>query len=194
MKRWVALGMMLALLNGCAAQRTDTRAESLQRRYADLTQYTARVSVSMVRENENRNYALTVSHTADGTRVTVQEPEALAGVSAFVAADDALTLEYDGTVLEAGSIAPQVNAVNAADILLRAVAEGWVCERSYERWSGEDALRLCFETERDGEKLLVTAWFRADDAPVYAEIERDGEILAYLEFTEFQFGDILSAD
>lgn len=182
---------LTALLSACGAPRTDARAENLQRHYAETRGCTARAAVSVVRETETQRYVLSLSRADDQTRVTVVEPEALAGVSAVVGSGDELTLEFDGMALDAGSLDPRVSAVNAADILLRAAAEGWITERSYERYGDVEALRLCFETEQTGGKLLVAAWFDDGDAPLYAEIERDGEILAYLEFTEFQFCDIL---
>lgn len=194
MKRFVmGLAALAAavLLSACAAEQTDTRAEELQRRYAAMDGCTANVAAAVVREEETQHYAFALSRTAEETRVTVTEPEALSGVSAVIRRDDALSLEYNGMVLDAGSVDPRVSAVNAADIVLCAAAEGWITERSSERYEDADALRLCFETEHAGEKLRVAVWFDADDAPLYAEIERDGEILAYLEFTEFQFCDIL---
>lgn len=193
MKRFLTVMICLTvlLLGACAAQRTDTRAEGLQRRYAAMSGCTARVTVSTVGETETRRYVLALSRSECQTHVTVVEPETLSGVSAVVGDGDALSLEFDGMVLDAGSLDPEISAVNAADILFHAAAEGWVTERNDERFEDVDALRLCFETEHAGEKLLVTAWFDADDAPLYAEIERGGEILAYLQFTDFQFCDIL---
>ena len=76
----------------------------------------------------------------------------------------------------------------------RAAAEGCVTERNCERCENTEALRLCFETEHAGEKLLVTAFFDASDKPLYAEIEQDGRILAYLQFTDFVFCDIIPSD
>ena len=193
MKRLFALLVPLFLLSGCAAGQTDARAEDLQQKYAALSGCDARAAVAVVRDGETRQYTLDIAKDGDETRVTVLEPEALSGVSAVVSGD-ALSLEFDGMALDAGSADERISAVNATDIVLRAAASGYVTERNTERYEDMDALRLCFETEQDGERLYVTAWFDADDAPLYAEIERDGEVLAYLEFTAFQFHDIISAE
>lgn len=187
------LALLTLLLTGCAAEQADTRAETLQQKYADLNGCAARAVVAVARDGETRQYTLDIAKDGDETRVTVLEPEALAGVSAVVSGD-ALSLSYDGMVLDAGSADERISAVNAADILLRAAASGYVTERNTERYEDTDALRLCFETEQGGERLYVTAWFDADDAPLYAEIERDGEVLAYLEFTDFVFHDIISTE
>ena len=193
MKRLFALLVPLLLLSGCAAGQTDARAEDLQQKYAALSGCDARALVAVVRDGETRQYTLDIAKDGDETRVTVLEPEALSGVSAVVSGD-ALSLEFDGMALDAGSADERISAVNATDIVLRAAASGYVTERNTERYEDTDALRLCFETEQGGERLYVTAWFDADDAPLYAEIERDGEVLAYLEFTSFQFHDIISAE
>lgn len=192
MKQLCALVALLALLlTGCAAGQPDTRTEDLQQKYAALSGCDAGVLVAVVCDGETRQYTLDIAKDGDKTRVTVLEPEALAGVSAVVSGDT-LSLEFDGMALDAGSMDERISAVNAADVVLRAAASGYVTERNRERYEDTDALRLCFETEQGGERLYVTAWFDADDAPLYAEIERDGEVLAYLEFTDFVFHDIIT--
>lgn len=193
MKRSVLLFAALLLLTGCAAGQADTRVETLQQKYAALSGCDARVAVTVACDGETRQYTLDIAKEGDETRVTVLEPETLAGVGAVVSGD-ALSLAYDGMVLDAGSADERVSAVNAADILLRAAASGYVTERNTERYEDTDALRLCFETEQGGETLRVTAWFDAADRPLYAELERGGEVLAYLEFTDFVFHDIIPAE
>ena len=187
------LALLTLLLTGCAAGQADTRVETLQQKYAALSGCDARVAVTVACDGETRQYTLDIAKDGDETRVTVLEPEALAGVSAVVSGD-ALSLAYDGMVLDAGSADERISAVNAADILLRAAASGYVTERNTERYEDTDALRLCFETEQGGETLRVTAWFDAADRPLYAELERGGEVLAYLEFTDFVFHDIIPAE
>ena len=187
------LALLTLLLTGCAAGQADTRVETLQQKYAALSGCDARVAVTVACDGETRQYTLDIAKEGDETRVTVLEPEPLAGVGAVVSGD-ALSLAYDGMVLDAGSADERVSAVNAADILLRAAASGYVTERNTERYEDTDALRLCFETEQGGETLRVTAWFDAADRPLYAELERGGEVLAYLEFTDFVFHDIIPAE
>lgn len=189
MKRIIGVLACILLLCGCAAENTDTRTEDLQAKYAAMAGCEATVDVWSAGRDETAHYRLKLEKSGDESRVTVLEPEELAGVSAVVSGD-ALSLAYDGAVLSAGA-APGLCAVNAADMALRAAATGYVTERSRERYDDTDALRLCFETELCGETLYVTIYFDASDAPLYAEIERDGEILQYLEFTDFIFGDIV---
>lgn len=192
MKRFCALVIVAVLLTGCGARKTDHRAEELQSRYERMSGCKASVEAAIARGEESIEYALDIEQTEGATRVTVREPEALAGISAVVQEDDALSLAFDGMVLDAGSVDPNVSAVNAVSLFLRAAAKGYVTERSTERLGDTaDALRLCFKTEHAGGTLLVTAYFDDEDAPLYAEIEQDGRILAYLRFTVFSFYDII---
>lgn len=185
--------LSVALLYGCAGGTGEERAEALQRQYAEAAGYEARFRAAVVRDSETAEYTLAVTRRDGQTRVTVCEPEALAGVSAIVREDGTLALELDGMTLDAGSADPRLSAVNISDILFRAAAQGHITERSVERFEDTDeALRLCLETTLDGEKLLVTAFFDDANAPLYVEFESGGEILAYLEFTAFRFCDIVA--
>lgn len=189
MKRIIGVLACVLLLCGCAAESTDTRAEDLQAKYAAMAGCEATVDVWSASRDETAHYRLKLEKKDGKSRMTVLEPEELAGISAVVSGD-ALSLAYDGAVLSAGA-APGLSAVNAADVALRAAATGYVTERSRERYDDTDALRLCCETELNGEILYVTMYFDDVGAPLYAEIEHDGEILQYLEFTDFVFGDIV---
>ena len=194
-RRMILFAALCVLLTSCAARdrQEDTRAEALQGRYAELAGCAARVTEELPRGEETLRYVLDVERGAEETRVTVSEPAELSGVTATVRRKDGtLRLEFDGTVLDAGSANPKVSALNAVDLVLRAAAEGYITERSTERFEDAEALRLCFETEYEGETLFCTAFFDAGDAPLYAELEQNGEILAYLEFTSFSFYDTIS--
>ena len=194
MKRYAAMLICLAaLLSGCAAEQTDTRAEDLQRKYAAMDGYAATVELTTAERDESTRYRLDVKSEGGETRVTVLEPEAIAGVSAVVSGD-ALSLTYDGMALSAGGAATELNAVNGTDVVLRAAAEGFITEQNHERYGDADALRLCLETELNGETLHVAVWFDEQDAPLYAEIERDGWVMQYLEFTNFTFGGIVDSE
>lgn len=181
------------LLSGCAAESTDTRAENLQQKYAAMDGYAATVELTAADRDESMHYRLDVRRQDGETRVTVLEPEAIAGVSATVSGD-ALSLTYDGMALEAGGAPTELNAVNGTDLVLRAAANGFITEQNHEPYEGTDALRLCLETEQNGQTLRVTVYFDDQDAPLYAEIERDGWVMQYLEFTNFTFGGIVETE
>ena len=140
----LALGAAL-LLVGCSAQERADRAELLQKRYAEVDGFTARVEVAVARTDETLCYTLDVDRKAGETKLTVVAPEMLAGVGVTVSGEE-LKLGYDGLVLDAGSADPAVSAVNAADIVWQAIAGGWVTERGTEERDGAETLRLSFET------------------------------------------------
>lgn len=184
-----ALALSAALLfTGCSAQAPGDHADMLQQRYAEADEFSAQVEIAVARTDETLHYTLDVGHTAAETRLTVVAPEMLAGVGVTVSEED-WRLSYDGVVLDAGSADPAIGAVNATDIVWRAIADGWITERGTERLDGVETLRLCFETEQNAKTLCVAVWFDDSDAPLYAEIEEKGEILVELRFTDFAFRD-----
>lgn len=191
-KRKAALCLLLPLflLAACAAPAAeeDDGLDALRRRYAG--DCAAEVRVAVLREEETARYALSVEREGETARVTVAEPETLAGVTAELTGE-ALTLRYDGMALDAGSISPRLSAVNCVPLLLRALETGSVRARNEEDFNGEPALRLCLETEQDGETLLCTVFLSQEDLPLYGEWEENGKIIVSMEFTSFDFRDIM---
>ncbi len=187
----LSLLLALALVLGGCAHSEQSRAEHLAQRCAAAAEYAAEGKVDVPRETETLHYTLSVRGGEEETRVCVREPEELADVTA-VLRGDSLALEYDGMLLDAGSVLPQVTALNAVPLLLRAAAEGDVREESEERFAEQTATRICFETRVDGKSVRCTAFFGADDAPLYAEFAHDEKIILFLEFTSFAFGDIIT--
>lgn len=192
MKRVAILLAAILFLPACGTDRAGDRAERLQKKFDSAYTCTAVLNVQIIREDETLGYTLDVSHSPEKTDCTVLKPEELSGVHAIAENSDALKLEYDGFVLDADSLDPQISGVSAAPLFFRALEDGYVLERSMERLTDTDnALRLSLELELDGKPLRVAAWFDKQDTPLYAEMERDGKIVAYLEFTDFNFGAIL---
>ena len=193
MRRWLTAILALLLLTGCAADEREERVAALQRRYADSGGCTAEVAVTLPRGDETLRYTLSLEVSGGETVVRVLSPDALAGITARV--DGAkLTVECGDMVFDAGSVLPGVSAVNCAPLVLRAVASGYVRERSEETVDGEPALRVLFETEQDGQTLDCTVWFDADDTPLRAEVCEKEKNIADLEFTSFAFCATLQAD
>ena len=190
MKKLLTVMLALLLLAGCARREGATRTDQLQQRYADLASYRAEVSLDLPREDETLHYALSVEGKDGDARVTVREPEMLAGITAELSGED-LALTYDGMTLDALSLSPNVSAVNAVPLILRAAAQGYMRAENREKLGEEETLRLELELEHAGEMLGCTAWFAADDTLRRAELSADGKIILAAEFTNFEFGDIL---
>ena len=72
------------------------------------------------------------------------------------------------------------------DLLLRALAEGYVLEVGEETLEDTPCRRLTLDTtDADGEKVVCTVWLAEED-PVYAELSREGKLLLSVRFTAFQ--------
>ena len=71
---------------------------------------------------------------------------------------------------------------------------GWLLEQNPEKRGTVPCVRLSLdETGKQGGKIVSTVWLRQKDGlPVCGEVAVDGKIILRAEFTEFQFGDILS--
>lgn len=190
-----ALSALLALtLTACGAEDTAARAEAVRERCAERPAYTAEAEVTLVREPDSVSYTLRVEAAEDETRVTVLAPALLAGTTARLTGD-ALTLEYDGLILDAGSAVEGLSAVNCIPLTLRAAADGTLLEQSEEACGDcERALRLSLESEASGTTLRYTVYFDASGAPLGAEIAENEKIAAFMEFTSFEFCAKISVD
>ncbi len=189
---WLWLLAVLALLTGCGEKRQE-EASALQQRYAALAGYETAVRVAVPREDEKLVYALHLTKDGDTVRAVVEEPMELAGIAATLTGE-ALTLEFDGTILDAGTLSPRVSGLSAVPLLLEAFPRAYLESCGGETLDGAETLRTDFSATAGDETLACTLFFDADGAPVYAEIARDGKIIAAAEFTNFIFGDILLQD
>ena len=183
--------ILLALLLAGCGEKTQSRAEEWQQRYAQMQGYEALVEVSVPREDETLHYALSLEKSGDSVRAAVIEPEELAGIAATLTGD-ALTLEYDGMALDAGTLSPRVSALNCVPLVLDGFSRAYLDSVGGETLDGKDTLRADFSMTLGGETLGGTVWFTDGGAPVYLEASEGGKIIAAAEFTNFVFGDILS--
>ena len=194
MKRLLAYLLPLTLLlTACGGEAETDRAAEAQRLYAGLQGYAAEVKIDVPREDETLHFTLSLTKDGDEITARVLTPDALKGVTAHIDGD-ALALEYDGVMLDAGTFDPEVSALSCVPLLLDAFPESYVTTQSVERFGEQGALRVCFETDCGGEKLACTVYFSEDNAPLYAEIAENGKIILFAEFTDFIFGAILPLD
>ncbi len=196
MRKWSIFGLTALLvltLTGCGGEERADRISALQEKYAAVG-YTASVQIRLAGEGmEEMRYTLRVDGDESGAKVTVLAPELLAGVTAQIGAD-ALTLSYDGLVLDAGGTIGGLCVANCLPLTLCAVAEGYALEENEEDFADiGQTLRVRFESEAGGETLYYTVWFTQDDRPLYAEIAKNEEIAIYMEFTSFAFCDTITA-
>ena len=184
---------LILLLTACGDDTGTDRVTEVQALYAALQGYAAGVNVDIPREAETLHYTLSLTKDGDAFSVRVLAPDALKGVTAHIDGET-LSLEYDGAVLDAGTLNPKVSALSCVPLLLNSFPESYITAQSMERFGEQDALRVCFETDCGGEKLACVVYFSEENAPLYAEIAENGKIILFAEFTNFTFGDILPSD
>ena len=189
-KKGLTVFILLALLLAGCGEKTQSRAEEWQQRYAQMQGYEALVEVSVPREDETLHYTLSLEKSGDSVRAAVIEPEELTGIAATLTGD-ALTLEYDGMALDAGTLSPRVSALNCVPLVLDGFSRAYLDSVGSETLDGKDTLRADFSMTLGDEMLGGTVWFTDGGAPVYLEASEDGKIIAAAEFTNFVFGDIL---
>lgn len=189
-KKGLTVFILLALLLTGCGEKTQSRAEEWQQRYAQMQSYEALVEVSVPREDETLHYTLSLEKSGDSVRAAVIEPEELTGIAATLTGD-ALTLEYDGMALDAGTLSPRVSALNCVPLVLDGFSRAYLDSVGSETLDGKDTLRADFSMTLGDETLGGTVWFTDGGTPVYLEASEDGKIIAAAEFTNFVFGDIL---
>lgn len=189
-KKGLTVFILLALLLAGCGEKTQSRAEEWQQRYAQMQGYEALVEVSVPREDETLHYTLSLEKSGDSVRAAVIEPKELTGIAATLTGD-ALTLEYDGMALDAGTLSPRVSALNCVPLVLDGFSRAYLDSVGSETLDGKDTLRADFSMTLGDETLGGTVWFTDGGAPVYLETSEGGKIIAAAEFTNFVFGDIL---
>ena len=189
-KKELTVFILLALLLTGCGEKTQSRAEEWQQRYAQMQGYEALVEVSVPREDETLHYTLSLEKSGDSVRAAVIEPKELTGIAATLTGD-ALTLEYDGMALDAGTLSPRVSALNCVPLVLDGFSRAYLDSVGSETLDGKDTLRADFSMTLGDETLGGTVWFTDGGAPVYLEASEGGKIIAAAEFTNFVFGDIL---
>ena len=151
-KKGLTVFILLALLLSGCGEKTQSRAEEWQQRYAQMQGYEALVEVSVPREDETLHYTLSLEKSGDSVRAAVIEPEELTGIAATLTGD-ALTLEYDGMALDAGTLSPRVSALNCVPLVLDGFSRAYLDSVGSETLDGKDTLRADFSMTLGDETL-----------------------------------------
>jgi len=190
-KTVLAAAALCVLLSACGEY--NSRVDDLQVLYGSLAGYTAEAEVTICTQEENLSYTIRFEKDGEDIRAAVLAPESVSGVTAQLDGEG-LKLTYDGTVLAAGTTPCTLSPITCVPLLLSALPESYVSSWGESEILGVKALRLCYETEWEGEMLSCILYFDEENLPIYGEIAEDGKIIASAGFTRFVFGDIIPSD
>ena len=197
MRGRVCVPMMLLclLLSGCGAKTAD-QARALRRPYQKMTGCEMKAVVTCgVGSEDALSFTLRCTYfPKKKSTVEVLAPKEISGVRAEVDGKT-LALVYDGKCLNAGTLSREkISPAACLPLLMDTLRDGWLLEQNPEKYGKVPCMRLSLdETGKKGGKIVSTVWLQQKDGlPVCGEIAVDGKIILRAEFTEFQFGDILS--
>ena len=183
-----ALMMTLCLsLAGCGGETAEKQeTEELQMKCQNLSAATVEAELTCHYGDEVRTYTLRCSYTPEESTVEVLAPEDLAGISATLTGE-ALTLQYDGILLDAGTYSgTEISPMWAVPSMLRAMGQGYPLETGREALGETECLRVTFEmTSSDGGKQYTAVWFDENGIPLQGEITLEETVVYTAVLTQF---------
>ena len=174
-KTWIsALMMTLLLLTGCG--RREAKLENEFAAFRDgvksAQSIQAQVQLSCDSGSVVSQYGLSLDYDGSRVRVTITEPELIAGISAVVENGEG-RLEYEGVMLGVGELAGMTPAA-ALPEMLEGMAYGY--KELLWREAGYLVARLWLDDEN-----VMTLWL-SEGQPLCAEIAAGGQTLMTCRF------------
>ncbi len=186
--------LLLLLLTACSGKESSLNAMALAFRtdYLNMQHWEGSMQVRADYGERVYEYGLSFVGDKEGElRLTIEQPDALSGVTAVIAKDQT-QLEFEGERLETGPLSENgVTPVDALPALLRYLTEGYIAECGKETLEERDCLRLNFRDPEalsgDGEEAVL--WLDAATGDlVQAELSQDGFTVLYCQFSAFTKG------
>ncbi len=188
--------LSLLLLPSCGGEGNTNQAEELaltiRGEYLALEKLSANVEITADYGQRVYDFALTAAVDGEETVLTLTQPEWAAGLTARLDGESG-QLEYDGLILEAGSLdGAELSPATAFPELLEAARSGYMTQCVLEE--GEDGgslLRVCCADpeQNPGEGTETTLWFHPDShALTRGEISVDGVRVIACTISEFTMG------
>ena len=149
---------VLVMLSACGeASQQESPAEDALEQYRNMAGAELAARVSCTWNGEAREYLLDCTYVPEGeSKVEVQEPEELAGLTAVVDGET-LSLRYEGDCLDAGTISDEgISPAACLPRLLDALRTGWLLEENEEKWGETDCLRLTVDDAPRAAMILQT--------------------------------------
>ena len=187
MRKALLFALMIPLCLGlaaCGGEAEQRRAEELQISFQDLAAASVEAELTCHYGEEVRTYTLRCAYTPEQSEVEVLAPEELAGISGTLTGV-ALTLEYEGILLDAG-IYSEVSPMWAVPSMLQAMGRGYPLESCQESLGETACLRVTFETtDSGGGKRYTAVWFDESGRPLQGEIALGDAVVYTAVFTDF---------
>ena len=177
-KKLLPLMISLVLLCGCA----DNGEESFDEfaggvAEADTVSFSADVRAEY--SDKTSEFTLRYAQSAESAEVEITEPETVAGIKARITGD-ALSLEYDGAILDIGSFGDtELSPMSALPLLVRSITDAHVDIT----WREDDMIAARLVPSDD---MLVTLWISNDLVPLNAEISYCEQTVIFIEINDWE--------
>ncbi len=184
MRKGLISVLMIPLLFLAACGDQEAKAErdfaAFRASLANAERITLRAALTADYGGTVQDYVLSAVYDGAETRVTVEEPELIAGVTAAVKRGET-SISYDGVLLGAGPLdAEGTTPVSAIPVILMAMTDGYV-ELLWREGSYLTARLYA------GESSACTVWLDEETrTPVSAEISNDGKTVIACRFTAWE--------
>ena len=177
-KKMLPLMISLVLLCGCA----DTGEESFDqfaRSVAESDSVCFSADVRAEYSDKTAEFTLRYAQSADSAEVEISEPETVAGIKARVTGD-ALSLEYDGAILDIGSFGDtELSPMSALPLLVRSMTDAHIDIT----WREDDMIAARLVPSDD---MLVTLWLSNELVPLNAEISYKEQTVIFIEINNWE--------
>lgn len=178
LKKLLPLMISLVLLCGCA----DNGEESFDQfvkgvSEAETVSFSADVRAEY--SDKTAEFTLRYSQSEESAEVEITQPETVAGIKARVTGD-ALSLEYDGAILDIGSFGDtELSPMSALPLLVRSMTDAHVDIT----WREDDMIAARLVPSDD---LTVTLWLSNELVPLNAEISYKEQTVIFIEINDWE--------
>jgi len=188
-KKFLFPMLLLLVVSGCQKQSSPTQ-KALDFRTALMEAGGCSYTAVIGADYGERAYSFSVACTydTDGTaKMTVLQPEEIAGITAAVSGDGAV-VEFQDVALDFGVMADgTVSPMEVCHLLGRCWTGAYIASAG----SDGDLERISYLHGYEAEELAVDTWLNAEGAPVYAEVMFENVRCLSVQLTEFRFEEEL---
>ena len=177
-KKLLPLMISLVLLCGCA----DTGEESFNQFVGNVSEAESisfNADVRAEYSDKTAEFTLRYTQNADSADVEITQPETVAGIKAHIAGD-ALSLEYDGAMLDIGSFGDTaLSPMSALPLLVQSVSDAHIDIT----WREDDMIAARLVPSED---MNVTLWLSDELVPLNAEISYKEQTVIFIDISDWE--------